>query len=71
MILPLPQGFTPPENARPGEAFEVVATVKANEDGSFELLAIDGMEVGKSETPAKEDAMSRFAAKVKLPWDES
>lgn len=65
MILILPQGFTPPENARPGEPFEAVATIKANEDGSFELLAIDGAEVGGGE---EEDEMSKFAAKIPLPW---
>lgn len=64
MRLTLPQGFTPPENARPGEPFEAVATIKANEDGSFELLAIDGAAVGE------EDEMSKFAAKVRLPWGE-
>lgn len=69
MILALPQGYTPPESARPGEPFEVVASIKANDDGTFELLTIDGMELGQEEAAEEQDEMSKFAAKVPLPWE--
>lgn len=43
-----------PENARPGESFEVVATIQPSEDGSFALVALDGMNM-PSEEEGEED----------------
>lgn len=65
MKITLPEGYQLPENARPGEPFEAVATLKPNEDGSFELVAIDGIELGKEEMSQEQ----KFATKVPLPWD--
>lgn len=65
MILALPKSFVPPDSARPGEPFEAVARIKVTDDGSFELIAIDGTEL-----EPEEDEMSKFAAKIKLPWDQ-
>lgn len=45
MNIALPKGYKPPEGAKPGEPFEVVATVSLSEDGSFMLKTIDGVEV--------------------------
>lgn len=42
-----------PENARPGEPFEVVATIQPSDDGSFMLSALDGMPLPE-ETEAEE-----------------
>ena len=72
MILSLPEGYAPPENARPGEPFEAVATLKVNDDGSFELLMIDGAELAKEKEEAaeEEDEMAKFAAKIPLPWEQ-
>lgn len=43
MDIKLPKGYQPPDNAKPGEPFEVVATLVMEEDGEFELKAIDGI----------------------------
>ena len=45
MKLNLPKGYEPPENAQPGQPFEAVATLSMEEDGTFELVAIDGMAI--------------------------
>lgn len=66
MKITLPPGYVPPENARPGEPFEVVAVIEPEEDGSFELKSIDGVELGKEEEMSQEQ---KFATKVPMPWD--
>ena len=69
MKLVLPEGFTPPNTAKPGEAFEVVATIKPDDDGGFELVALDGMEVPEEEEePEMPDRMD--GSQVKLPFGE-
>lgn len=80
MKIALPDGYELPENARPGEAFEAVATIQPNEDGSFTLVAIDGMnlddeEAGETEDSAAEEEAElseeqKFAKKIPLPWDK-
>lgn len=72
MRITLPKGFELPENARPGEPFEVVATLEMNEDGTFELEAIDGMEIeGESETePPETEPPEAPMAGIRLPWAE-
>jgi hypothetical protein len=58
MKITLPEGFPLPENVRPGEPFEVVATIAPGEDGGFTLTAIDGMklpEEGESEEVEMEE----------------
>lgn len=58
----------PPQNARPGESFEVVATLSQEEDGSFELEAIDGVKL--EDTDTEEDSMERTdATNIKLPFE--
>lgn len=66
MRLTLPEGFQPPANARPGEPFEVVATLEPTEDGGFQLTAIDGMEV-----PGEDEEVDERvdASKVNLPFE--
>ena len=59
MKISLPRGYQPPESARPGEPFEVVAVIVPSEDGSFSLKSLDGVDMG-------EGGDSRPA----LPWDE-
>lgn len=75
MKIKLPEGFEIPDDVQPGEPFEVVATLEVSDDGSFELVAIDGVEL--SDEPEKEEVvveeetpMTRMAAKVALPWPE-
>ena len=45
MKLALPKGFPMPENSRPGEPFDVVATIRPVEGGMFAVVALDGMEI--------------------------
>lgn len=78
MKITLPEGYETPENVKPGQPFEVVATIVAVGDGTFDLTAIDGMEVGGGEEDeaAEETAETemtgeqRLAASVKMPWSE-
>lgn len=71
MKLNLPANFPIPENARPGEPFEVVATITPGEDGGFNLTAIDGIELSDEEeemegpTPVNE---YNDASGVQLPF---
>lgn len=66
MKLMLPEGFTPPSNARPGETFEVVATIEPEEDGSFMLVAVDGIKL-----PEEDEIDERVdASKVEIPFGE-
>lgn len=68
MKITLPEGFMPPQNALPGESFEVVATLSQEEDGSFELEAIDGVKL--EDTDTEEDSMERTdATNIKLPFE--
>lgn len=70
----MPKGYQPPDDAKPGEPFEVVATMVMTEDGEFELQAIDGVPI--EEAPEDEAAEgpetpeSKFAKGIQMPWDE-
>lgn len=55
MKITLPEGFKMPENARPGEAFDVVATIAPSEDGMFSIAALDGMPMPTEEAPEMEE----------------
>ena len=43
--FPAPKGFTPPDNAKEGDTFEALATLRMQADGVLQLNAIDGMPV--------------------------
>lgn len=79
MKITLPPDYQLPENARPGEPFEVVAMIKPGEDGSFTLTAIDGIALPseeaeepeeENEAPEEEEMSeeAKFAQKIPLPW---
>lgn len=71
MKITLPPDYQAPENARPGEPFEVVAMIKPGEGGSFTLTAIDGIELPSEEEEPEMEEMSeeaKFAKKIPLPW---
>ena len=55
MKIILPKGYQPPEGARPGEPFEVVAILTASDDGSFQITALDGVKLGEDEEPPEEE----------------
>lgn len=73
MRITLPPDYQAPENARPGEPFEVVAMIKPTGDGGFELTAIDGIEIPGDEAPEpvmeEMSEEAKFAKKIPLPWD--
>lgn len=71
MKITLPPDYQAPENARPGEPFEVVAMIRPGEDGSFTLTAIDGIELPSEDDEPEMEEMSeeaKFAKKIPLPW---
>ena len=75
MKISLPPDYQLPENARPGEPFEVVAMIQPAEDGSFTLTAIDGIALPseeEAEAPEMEEMSeeAKFAKKIPLPWGE-
>jgi hypothetical protein len=55
MKITLPEGFPMPENSRPGEPFDVVATIRPDEGGMFALVALDGMELPSDEGEEMEE----------------
>lgn len=71
MKLTLPEGFTPPKNARPGEPFEVVATVKASDDGAFTIIALDGVKLPEGEEKEDMPVDEQIdGTNVRLPFGE-
>jgi len=71
MNITLPKGYELPDGAQMGEPFEAVATLIANEDGTFTLDAIDGMDIGSETEEDAEETESpeaQLAASVKMPW---
>jgi len=56
MTITLPKGYQPPERARPGEPFEVVAVLILSEDGTFTLKSLDGVALGKEDEPQEPPA---------------
>lgn len=64
----------PPKNANPGESFEVVATIEPSEDGSFSLVAIDGVKLPETEED-EEEGMEPVnertdSTNIRLPFEE-
>ena len=55
MKITLPKGYELPEGAKPGEAFEAVASIMLNEDGTYDLAAIDGVDLAMEEDEEMED----------------
>lgn len=55
MKIIMPEGFTPPPNARPGETFEAVATLKPSDDGGFSIIALDGVRLPEEEEDDEDD----------------
>lgn len=71
MKLSMPKGYEMPDNAKPGQPFEAVATLVMGEDGTVQLTAIDGMEVGESEEPEEaEEAEAPEAEDMAMPWNQ-
>lgn len=71
MKITLPQGFELPEGAKPGQPFEVVATLELYEDGTAELEALDGIPVESEAAETAEPEPEQEAPAVRLPWEEA
>ena len=65
MKIKLPAGFEPPKGTKPGDEFEVVATMKLSKDG-YELLEVDGAPLDGDETESEHNATEE-AAEEKQP----
>lgn len=66
MKLKLPEGFQMPASAKPGEPFEVVATLVAGEEGVM-LTALDGVKLPEEQ---EEDEEEDYAEpEVKIPFE--
>lgn len=77
MKITLPEGFEVPQDAKPGEPFESVATIVMNEDGTFDITAIDGVDIdeGANEPAGPEEPEGGMRGQmrgdaVKLPFGE-
>lgn len=75
MKIRLPENFQMPESARPGEPFEVVATITPSETGEFMLTAVDGMELPGEEEEMEDEEEGETevnayndSSKVELPF---
>jgi len=51
--FPAPDGFSLPDGTEPGEPFQSTVTIQENDDGTLELLELDGLPV---EAPEAEPA---------------
>jgi len=52
----LPDGFNTPQDVEPGATFDAVASLKLEEDGSVELVSLDGVPVGDDKDSDKKEA---------------
>lgn len=48
-------GFQIPEGVKPGEDFEIVATLRASESGTLMLIAVEGMPVTQEEPDSEKE----------------
>jgi hypothetical protein len=54
--FPMPEGFAPPDDVKPGKEFQALATLKVDEDGDLCLIALDGAPVKPEGEEADEGA---------------
>jgi hypothetical protein len=53
--FPIPEGFQPPADGKPGKTFQALATLKIDEDGkSLCLVAVDGAAVKPGDSESEE-----------------
>lgn len=77
MKIELPEGFQLPATAKPGQPFEVVATLMMGEDGVM-LQALDGVEIpemeddGEGETEVEVEVKTPEYAdpEVQIPFEQ-
>lgn len=69
MKLTLPEGFQMPASAKPGEPFEVVATLVAGEDGVM-MTAIDGVKLPEEEEEGEMEEEEYAEPEVQIPFEK-
>lgn len=79
MQITLPASYELPSGVKPGEPFDAVATLVQNEDGTFTLTAIDGVDLD-SDKEATEGAEEQgepaegpppaAQQRMPMPWDQ-
>lgn len=73
MKLNMPEGFAPPQNARPDEPFEVVATILPSKKGGFSLIALDGVKLPDEEDEDDEEEIvdpRTDSTNIRLPFED-
>lgn len=55
MKIPFPKNYQPPQGAKPGEPFEVVAVLTDDGEGAFILKTLDGVQIAGSTKPMDDD----------------
>jgi hypothetical protein len=68
MKITLPEGFQVPSTAKPGQPFEVVATIVMGEDGAM-LTSLDGMELAEEEEEGEEEEAEYAQPEITLPFE--
>lgn len=63
--FPAPNGFSAPEDSKPGQPFEVMATVVMGGDGLLTLSAVDGVPVANSEYDEEAEKKAQLSLKPK------
>ena len=59
-----------PEGSRPGEPFEVVATIAPDEEGGFSLAALDGMSLPEEAEEMETEEMMEEEPEGREPVNE-
>jgi hypothetical protein len=70
MKITLPEGFQMPASAKPGQPFEVVATLMMDDEG-VSLKALDGVEIPEMEEMEEVEMEEVADPKITLPFGES
>ena len=72
MKIKLPDGFQMPEGAKPGEPFEVTATLVSHDGGSAELMALDGVKLPDNHGKEEEgEGPEEYAdPQIKIPFEK-
>ena len=68
MKIILPEGFQMPASAKPGEPFEVVATLLADENGMVNMTALDGVALAEKEEE-EEEAEEYADPEITMPFE--
>jgi hypothetical protein len=79
MQVTLPASYEVPSGVKPGEPFDAAATLVQNEDGTFNLVAIDGVDLDADteETEGAEEQGEPTEGpppadqrRMPMPWDQ-